>query len=424
MAKAPLKYKNIAKLNAKLSELQRLTAENIAASNWDKALEYALQAHKMVPAHVVPLDRAGYICLQARRFEDAIQYANKALNRDPNYINSINILSTAYGELKNWEKVSEVGLKALQLTEASLGDLPLPKLPEISNEKKNKHLLSFSLFGDNPIYLEGACLNAQLVNQLYPNWVCRFYIDGSVPQNTVERLQSDGAEIVRMSDDETMPKTFWRFLAADDENVDYIAFRDADSVISPQEARLVQQWQESGKRFHTIRDGATHTELILAGLWGMRAQSVPNMRSLIDGFVAAGQLHHRYADQHFLRHVIWQYAKQDLCAHDSLFGFGEGVISFDNPYRDQFHIGCRECSHGFEGTNEKWQEGDCIEWVMYSQYSAEQNEDGTPLSIGEEREICRYRQIVKDGKISAKIPKRYARGMDEGLTRIELHRVI
>lgn len=418
MAKAPLKYKNLAKLNEKLAELQRLTDTNLAAGNYDLALKYALEAHKMVPATVVPLDRAGVICLRAKRYEEAIGYAKKALNRDPNYVNSLNILAESYYPLGEYEKAREAGLKALELTEQALGNPPPVTLGERGLNPQGKNLVAFSLFGDGLIYLESAVLNSELVHLLYPNWRCRFYIDSSVPQNVVARLKASQAEIVEMNDDEAMPKTMWRFLAADDPEANYVIFRDADSVISVQEAKLVNAWIASGKRFHTIRDYGSHTELILAGLWGMQAGSIPNMAEKIRQFVAQGELHKRFADQHFLRNVVWHYAKQDLCAHDSVFGFGENVQVFDNPYKSQFHIGCRECVNQFVCENAAWQEGDLIEWSLYSRISARLNEDLTPYEIGEERLVCTYRQRVKNGKIMDYLPQRYTKGLQDGLSRI------
>ena len=40
-----------------------------------------------------------------------------------------------------------------------------------------------------------------------------------------------------------LPKTLWRFLAADDKNAKFVVFRDADSVISEREAWCVNEWQ-------------------------------------------------------------------------------------------------------------------------------------------------------------------------------------
>lgn len=424
MAKQPIKYKNIAKLNQRLSELQQLTDQCLNNAQYDKALNYALEAHKMVPHTVVPLDRAGVICLRAKKYEEAIKYAKKALNRDPEYINSLDILSEAYYALGDYEKCREAGLKALTLTEKQV-DTNNPTLPVINIKRrtKRKNILSFSLYGNDTLYLESAVLNSELVHSLYPSWVCRFYVDDSVPSSVLERLSQNKAEIIMMDPDSTMPKTMWRFLAADDPKVNYILFRDADSVISRQEAKLVEEWVNSGQRFHTIRDYGSHTELILAGLWGMAAGSIPDMSEKIEQFVQQGNLHSRFADQHFLRKVIWPYVRQDLYASDSLFGFGDNVHWFENNVKGIFHIGCREAIAPFSATNEGWKEEEWIEWVLYSRISAEIDENLTPISIGEEREICRYRQQVKNGEITAYLPQRYLQGLKNSTSRIELKRV-
>jgi len=36
-----------------------------------------------------------------------------------------------------------------------------------------KKIISFSLWGDNPIYTQGAIRNAELAKEVYPDWVCR-----------------------------------------------------------------------------------------------------------------------------------------------------------------------------------------------------------------------------------------------------------
>lgn len=424
MAKAPLKYKNIAKLNEKLNILHIQTNQALNAGLYDKALELALTAHKMVPATPAPLDRAGLVCLKAKRYEEAVKFAQKALSRDPNYLNSYNILSEAYYLLGEMDKCRENGLFALQLTEKTISNQELPSLPLLDFTGRTKKIIAFSLFGNQPVYLESAVLNSQVAHSLYPDWICRFYVDDSVPASVIARLQAEGAEIVFMPDTETMPKTMWRFLAGDDSQASHILFRDADSVISVQEAKLVQAWLESGKRFHTIRDYGSHTELILAGLWGMVGGSIPNITEKIREFVTQGGLHQRFADQHFLRQVIWNYVKQDNYALDSVFGFGEDVHFFQNVYKASFHIGCREAVTSFEVTNPEWQEGDTIVWQLFTRRSAELNEDLTPVSLRDETLICTYEQKVKNGKISDYLPNRYAKGLKDGSSRIASYRKI
>ncbi len=48
-----------------------------------------------------------------------------------------------------------------------------------------KTIIAFSLWGDNPTYTAGAIKNADLALEIYPGWVCRYYVGKSVPKDIV-----------------------------------------------------------------------------------------------------------------------------------------------------------------------------------------------------------------------------------------------
>lgn len=123
----------------------------------------------------------------------------------------------------------------------------LPPLPQTAAKAEGKKIIAFSLFGGSSAYCEPAVMNTEISAKIYPGWLCRFYVDGSVPQTIIQRLQDNGAEVVKVDAAlQNWPGTMWRFLAMDDPEAAYVLFRDADSVISWREAAAVQQWLESG----------------------------------------------------------------------------------------------------------------------------------------------------------------------------------
>lgn len=113
----------------------------------------------------------------------------------------------------------------------------------------------------------------------------------------------------------------WHFLAINDPEAKYVIFRDTDSVISPRESLAVAEWIKSNRAFHTMRDSGSHTDLILAGMWGANAGAIPNIESKIQAFIDNGYDNTRFADQDFLRTQLWGYIRQNLWAHDRLFNF-------------------------------------------------------------------------------------------------------
>ena len=62
---------------------------------------------------------------------------------------------------------------------------------------------------------------------------------------------------------------FWRWMPLNDKDVTIWISRDADSRLSEREAKLVKQWEESGKTLHSIRDHRCHMHCIMGGMFGI-----------------------------------------------------------------------------------------------------------------------------------------------------------
>ena len=349
-----------------------------------------------------------------------MRYAKQVLQRDPRHINAYDALAHAYGEQHDWANCARYGLQALQLRDEKYGAGELPPLPQTEAKAEGKKIIAFSLFGGSSAYCEPAVMNTEISAKIYPGWLCRFYVDDSVPQTVIQRLRANGAEVVKVDAAlQNWPGTMWRFLAMDDPEAAYVLFRDADSVISWREAAAVQQWLESGKLFHTLRDASTHTELILAGLWGAVAGAVPDMRGKIEAYQKQPLESRHFADQFFLREHIWPYAKQSLCAHDRIFAFYGATDFPDNTEFDysRFHVGCDE-GNSHIAADLNLPEGSRIRWSLFSRISPLLNADYSENLLENERLICTYESTVQQGKLSAYIPRRYSRGVARGLTKV------
>ena len=65
-----------------------------------------------------------------------------------------------------------------------------------------------------------------------------------------------------------------------------------------------------------MRDGLTHTELMLAGMWGGVRSALPSMQAEIIDYCRTAPLS-RTADQAFLRERVWPTVRQSVIMHDS-----------------------------------------------------------------------------------------------------------
>ena len=186
-----------------------------------------------------------------------------------------------------------------------------------------KKIISFSLWGSEPFYCEGAVNNAHLWKYSLPDWVCRFYIDCTVPRDIVDKLKQEGAEIVIKDQVEDVLGMFWRFDPMMDDTVERFIVRDTDCLPSAREVDAIREWEYSDKPFHTIRDNAAHGATILGGMWGAIPGCISNFKKLVDGFLSSVQetssqhskRKYHGADQIFLHNFVWPLIKNNHLAH-------------------------------------------------------------------------------------------------------------
>jgi len=175
-------------------------------------------------------------------------------------------------------------------------------------------IIAFSLYNDRAKYTVNAVINCMLAPAVYPGWVCRFYVDDTVPPGIVALLRSfEHVELVQMSRHHDAGAKLWRFLPAGEPGVDAMISRDADSWLGSREAACVQDWLASGRAFHIIRDHCYHRQPIMGGLWGARGGALPEMAEWVADFSRYGTY-----DQGFLAERVYP-----LVVHRSRIHRGE-----------------------------------------------------------------------------------------------------
>ncbi|WP_256676027.1 tetratricopeptide repeat protein [Pseudomonas sp. SCB32] len=400
---------NLKQINVALTALGDKASAASARGDYLTALQCAQQALRMAPQHAVLWMDAAVYSIKLEQWDETIQYAQRALKAKGNGLAIYDALAHAWGIKQNLEEARRWGLAALNTRDERFGGAPVlahpvlaaPLPPAPSAQTRENNLIAFSLFGANPKYCETAVLNVLEQPAIYPHWQCVFFVDGSVPAHVLERLHN-GGRVIEVTDPLLLkaPGPMWRFLAYDLPDVHRVIFRDADSVISQREAEAVQEWIDGGERFHLMRDYATHTELILAGLWGVCAGALPSMRPLMDNFLAQPVACEHFADQYFLRSWVWPYARQSLMQHDSQFGFLEARPFPGGIVPAASHVGAAEGATYFNLPIDA-ADGTCVTWVLHHKDA-------------EQREICSYEGVVQQKTLSAHLPARYGRSIREG----------
>ena len=197
-------------------------------------------------------------------------------------------------------------------------------------------VLSYSLYGSDARYTQGAVANAQLYKHVYPGWRMRVYYDSSVPETVLQTIGAHGVELINFTGSK-LNKMTWRFLAISDLHVDVFCSRDIDSRLSLRERIAVEEWLKSGKMFHVMRDHPSHSNFAMSGgMWCARSQVILKIEMLLE----RAALNEDYLkDMDFLNSDIWPLAKTDVLQHDSFSCKKFGAKPFPIPRVGVEHVG-------------------------------------------------------------------------------------
>jgi hypothetical protein len=182
--------------------------------------------------------------------------------------------------------------------------------------------ISFSLWGNLPIYNVGSIRNAELWKTIYPDWQMVVYYDNTVPIETIDKLNDIGVSTIDITE-KNLYGMFWRFFAVDLPDSEYCVFRDTDSRITIREKMAVDEWINSGKSIHVMRDHPYHMIPygndglgILGGMWGIKSNVVP-LTDMIEKFRIDKNLTYG-SDQTFLK-TIYSIFENDRTTHDEFY---------------------------------------------------------------------------------------------------------
>lgn len=216
-----------------------------------------------------------------------------------------------------------------------------------------RKIISFSLWGNNQCYNYGALENAYLAYKIYPGWICRFYVSKNILKNVKNQLEKlDNTELIIMENIPKQKKTIWRFIPAFEKDVDIVIVRDTDSRINIKEKLAVDEWLNSNKDFHIMRDAkGSHHSRIMAGMWGVRNGLLLPVKKQFYEFYNNDNTDVNYnCDQNFLAKIIYPLIKNNAIIHDSYHEFKDEIITPfpKNNYKD--FIGSIICNQ-FDNVN-------------------------------------------------------------------------
>lgn len=194
-------------------------------------------------------------------------------------------------------------------------------------------------------YILGLHQNLSLIKKYYPDWYIYVYHNQDLDKSELIHFQEYSNFECKLITDQSLNAMQWRFLPNDENDVELFICRDVDSRITERELVSVNEWIESNKILHIMRDHPHHNYKILGGMWGMKKQNDFNMKSqcvdynIKNGYINNKDWYDKWWDMNFLRDIIYPKYYNNSYINASFHNFESWAKPFTINYNDKKFVG-------------------------------------------------------------------------------------
>lgn len=187
-----------------------------------------------------------------------------------------------------------------------------------------KKIISMSVWGNNPRYIEGAKRQIELASEFYPDWQVYLYTDDITKYQYQENLK-----LISCSGNNGV---FWRFYPLFESDSNITIVRDSDGRITKREVMAVNEWLDSKNSFHIYRDHEAHFQFpIIACAFGLKGRLSERLLNKMKQFEDSPFYYTN--DQVYLRDYVFPEVCNDALIHSMNSGwFGETRKQLRNKY--------------------------------------------------------------------------------------------
>jgi hypothetical protein len=281
-------------------------------------------------------ENLGVVLLLSGQPAAAMTAAERALALGSQSPNVFDCLCDAANRIGRLDLAVQYGRQSLEAKDAmfrgraKVATVPETQPPAFDPTHAAENVIAYCLWGENPTYQIPLLENARIVAHLFPGWSMRVYHDASVPPAFRTELSRHGVQLRLKALPAGVPqhrRLLWRFDVLADPTVRRFLVRDADALLSVKERVAVDAWLASACWFHAMRDWYTHTDVLLAGMWGGVGNVLPGPDALMHGYVG-WRMENDHLDQDVLSERVWPTIRSSCLIHDSIFTGCLGSVAF------------------------------------------------------------------------------------------------
>ena len=201
-------------------------------------------------------------------------------------------------------------------------------------------VFSFCIYGNNIKYLRGLEENLKIINEKLPEFYSYIYFSNDV-QELYYEIYSKYKNVKIHKIDKNGPELMlYRILTLDiDDKVDVSFSRDIDSRINDRDIWTINEFLNSNKYFHIIRDHYYHKNTIMGGSFGMKRKEFFSISKELESWKESNKItkYDYGTDEQFLRERVYDMIKNDVLIHSNIVGYlHEKISPIEPPLKNEY----------------------------------------------------------------------------------------
>jgi hypothetical protein len=195
-----------------------------------------------------------------------------------------------------------------------------------------KKIISYSIFGSRTTakenrfvfnaYLRGLVWNVKMNAIVYEGWQSHVEVDSgtfSDYDNIFYGLKRDYGMSFGINNEQPLCMSMlWRLKPVFNKENDIVLCRDADALTSYRESKAVNEWLESDKIIHSIKDNPAHSLPLMGGMIGFKCEPIREKYGTWEDLIMKAQmdLSQRGSDQDLMMKIIYPDFKESILQKD------------------------------------------------------------------------------------------------------------
>ena len=159
--------------------------------------------------------------------------------------------------------------------------------------------------------------NVELIQTHFPDWFTYIWVGDGVPEDIIFTLHEKKNVKLLPTNENGLINMSYRFFSIDFPDVEVMCVRDADSRVTERDKACVEDFVNSDKLFHILRDHPNHSHPIMGGMWGIKKGYLN--RNLQKSFNDWRQTHSAtefWNDMDFLKSFFYPFCLPETMIHD------------------------------------------------------------------------------------------------------------